>query len=130
MFKSALTPCVIEFTVKRTGGSFKTGHVGAIPTSATTTTAASEAAMSGAVPGSGAAAATTVTGVGEEAAASERDQSQVDAGGEGGVSGVGQVASSWLGQIKPKESSYKVTHAGAAKQYGGYLFCFLVATFV
>lgn len=106
MFKSALYPCVIEFTVKRDVTSARAGdNVGS-----------SAAMVAPGVLGSGMRAATQVLsdasrasgtvgatgGKGEDAGVIVEDTDV------GGSSAAGEGVSSWLGTAKVKGSSYKV----------------------
>ena len=96
LFKSALYPCVIEFTVKRDGAHTR-------PASGSGTSAVAR----------GAAALPSPAGGGEDGGlGGHKDDNPTAAGaaaaGVGGVSGGKGEGSSWLGQVKAKESSYKV----------------------
>lgn len=105
LFKSALYPCVIEFTVKRDGGHTR-------PAAA----AAAVAGGAGSTAAGGAAALPAQAG----GAGGQQDDTATAAAG-GGVSGGKGEGSSWLGQMKPKESSYKVRLA--TKDWGWKKAC-------
>lgn len=116
MFKSALYPCVIEFTVKRDVTSVRAGD----------SVGSSAAMVAPGVLGSGMRAATQVLpdasrasgtvgatgGKGEDAGLVVEDTDVV------GSSGAGEGASSWLGTAKAEESSYKVI--GGGRRRGQY----------
>ncbi|CAM9954479.1 unnamed protein product, partial [Laminaria digitata] len=100
LFKSALYPCVIEFTVKRDAGHTRPAAAGSAA-SAITGGAGSTTA--------GGATALPATAGGRGAGGQKDDNATAAAAGAGGgISGGKGEGSSWLGQLKPKESSYKV----------------------
>ena len=109
MFKSALYPCVIEFTVTRDDTLSRAGQDTAIP---------SASANASGVLGSGGGGETQTTrdvqttASGTGGAAEGKDQGEtVEAEiGDGSSAAKEGTSSSWLaGVIKPKESSYKVS---------------------
>ncbi|CAN0029761.1 unnamed protein product, partial [Ectocarpus fasciculatus] len=131
LFKSALYPCVIEFTVKRdaTSSDSNTTSAPAAAAAAATddnTTGVSNTGMTGSAAASGGA---TVNGHDKDGGTATTAAAAVSSGeiqGAGGGAGPGgardggppppppppprpsPAASSWLGQAKPMESSYKV----------------------
>ncbi|CAB1107106.1 unnamed protein product [Ectocarpus sp. CCAP 1310/34] len=143
LFKSALYPCVIEFTVKRDATSSDSNTTSAAAAAAADTATHTPAATDGnttAVPNTGTTGSTAaVTGAAVNghdkdkdggtaaaaAAASSREVQGAGSAGRGADPGGARdggpppppppppprpspSASSWLGQAKPKESSYKV----------------------
>lgn len=121
LFKSALYPCVIEFMVKRdtNSGSSSTAKAAAAAAGSAGRTTSNDGA--GGVLGAAGTGITDAAGGGGEADGHEKDDTVTaaaaaatgEAGGSGRASGAGEgesssSSSSWLGQAKPKETSYKV----------------------
>lgn len=121
LFKSALYPCVIEFTVKKDGSAAKAAGGGGGPSDATPNTTGSSGAASagGGTAETGLGGAATVSAAAAAAAGGGGGKDEGVAPAEGARVGGGDVGgTSWLGQAKPKESSYKVT-ASAVGGEGG-----------
>lgn len=109
LFKSALYPCVIEFNVRKDNSSTaKTALGGASGGNSSVdilaTPASAMVASAAAVAGALGSAVSGATGTDKDGNAIEAPVADVGgASVEGGGGGT-----SWLGQMKPKESSYKV----------------------
>ena len=113
LFKSALYPCVIEFTVKRDRDTNSAAAAKAAAVGTAVRTLSSDSAAGAEGEGGGGVDALGKDGNAATAAAAAA-AGEVGAGGGDGASGTvegetsSSSSSSWLGQAKPKETSYKV----------------------
>lgn len=106
MFKSALYPCVIEFTVKRDVASVRAGM-------RSVTQVLSDASRASRTVGA-------TGGKGEDAGIVVENTDVV------GSSAAGEGGSSWLGTAKIEESSYKVIGGGRRRGQSDWVVVFMV----